>query len=227
MSFDSRFPSPQHATPEGVIAVGGVLDVETLVDAYSHGIFPWPIEGVQQVVWFSPPRRGLLYVDEVHVSRSLRQIMRRENYRISMDTQFQAVLENCAQYHAQRNGGTWIRQDLKDAFLKLHRAGFAHSLEVWDASGSLSGGLYGVSIGQMFAGESMFHRRPNYSKIALVELATFLRERHVKWFDVQVRNRFTTDMGARDVDRAHFLRMLHTAVSKEPSLFPAHHGKTS
>jgi leucyl/phenylalanyl-tRNA--protein transferase len=186
--------------------VGADLAPATLVDAYQRGIFPWPHPGVP-LPWFSPDPRGVLRTEDVHVSRSLRRTLRSSGWMTTVDLAFPAVVANCADRPEET--GTWITSSMERAYRRLHELGWAHSLEVWDGN-ELIGGLYGVMIGGIFTGESMFHRRDNASKIALVDLCARIREAGGMALDVQLTTPHLRSMGAADVPRSRFLRLLAT-----------------
>ena len=212
----SRFPDPRYARGD-IVAFGDDLSVETLRDAYRHGIFPWPHEGLP-MPWFSPRRRTVLFFDELHSGRTLRRAVRRSPYEVTIDRDFPAVIEACAAAPRPDQEGTWIEPDIVDAYTALHRAGDAHSVEVWEGE-TLVGGLYGVDSGGVFTGESMFHRRPNASKIALLHLLEHLRSRGAAWLDCQVMTPHISALGAREITRARFLDMLAFAQSAALELF--------
>jgi leucyl/phenylalanyl-tRNA--protein transferase len=212
----SRFPDPRY-TRGDVIAVGDDLRVETLRDAYRHGIFPWPHEELT-LPWFSPRRRTVIFFDELHVGRSLRKSQRRSGFTCSIDRAFAQVIESCADSRRGDDAGTWIGPEIIAAYTKLHRAGDAHSVEVWDGS-ELVGGLYGVDGGGLFTGESMFHRAPDASKLALLFLIEHLRERGATWIDCQVTTPHMAALGAREIPRNRFLDMLEAEQATARWLF--------
>jgi leucyl/phenylalanyl-tRNA---protein transferase len=200
-------PDPEEADEDGVVGVGADLAPGTLVDAYRRGIFPWPHPGVP-LPWFSPDPRGVLELDEVHVSRSLRQRLRRSGWTTTVDTAFGAVVEACAEDRGEV--GTWISPAMARAYVRLHELGWAHSLEVWDGA-ELVGGLYGVQLGGVFTGESMFNRRSDASKVALLDLAVRFHAAGGRLLDVQLTTEHLCRLGARDLDRASFLHVLRAA----------------
>ena len=199
-------PTAEEADSDGsgFLAVGADLEVETLVDAYRRGIFPWPHPGIP-LPWFSPDPRAVLAADAVHVSRSLRRCLRTCGWETTVDADFDAVVAACAR--RPRHEGTWITRDMRRAYGRLHRTGWAHSLEVWDGD-VLVGGIYGVRVGRCFTGESMFHRATNGSKAALVDLCHRWAEAGGVLLDVQLPTEHLASMGAREVSRAHFLGQL-------------------
>ncbi len=212
----SRFPDPRYSRSD-IIAVGGDLRVETLRDAYRHGIFPWPHEGLP-LPWFSPRRRAVILFEELHVGRSTRKAQANANYTFTIDKAFDRVIESCAASERPDQDGTWIGPDIMRAYIALHRAGDAHSVEAWEGD-ELAGGLYGVDSGGVFTGESMFHTRPNASKLALLFLIEHLRERGCTWLDCQVMTPHMKALGAKDIQRARFLDMLVDAQASGTQLF--------
>ena len=209
------FPDPENALadPNGLLAFGGDLSPQRLVAAYAHGIFPWYSEG-DPLLWWSPDPRCVFATDGVHVSHSLAKFLRRCGWQWSMDRAFEDVMHACAAPRMDQ-GGTWITADMLTAYTNLHVLGYAHSLEIWEAD-ELIGGLYGVSIGCMFSAESMFSRRTNASKVALLALARALRERGFPWIDAQVPNPHLLRMGARMLPRTRFLEEL-ARLAAEPA----------
>lgn len=212
----SRFPDPRRARSD-VIAVGDDLGIETLRDAYRHGIFPWPHEGLP-LPWFSPRRRTVIFFDELHVGRSLRKSARRGVFTFTIDKDFSSVIRACAATPRGDDDGTWIGPDIVAAYTRLHESGDAHSVEVWEGD-ALVGGLYGVDAGGVFTGESMFHRRPDASKLALLHVIEHLRARGATWLDCQVTTPHMAALGAREIPRAQFLDMLVEAQGKGLQLF--------
>lgn len=213
------FP-PAHAAleqPNGLLAVGGRLTPQRLEDAYRRGIFPWFEDG-QPVLWWCPDPRTLLYPIQLHVSRSLRRRLRKQDYRVTMDMAFDSVIRACA---APRSGqrGTWITPAMQEAYRLLRRRGLAHSVEVWQ-DGRLTGGLYGVSIGRGFFGESMFSARPDASKVALVWLTRQLQVWGFPFLDCQVGSSHLYALGAIDVPRPRFLGELETALARSDPAGP-------
>ena len=185
--------------PNGLLAAGGGLSPERLLAAYRRGIFPW-YEAPQPVLWWTPDPRSVLYLDDFHIARSLRKTLRRNQLGLAVDRRFAAVITACA---GPRRGsdGTWIGEDMLQAYLGLHRRGTAHSVEVLDRDGTLVGGLYGVAVGQAFFGESMFSRVPSASRVALVALVDILRRGGFRLIDCQVESDHMNTMGARNISR--------------------------
>lgn len=208
----SRFPDPRAAPADVPLAWGGDLDPATLVDAYSHGIFPWPAGDL--LFWWSPDPRALLPLDGLHVSRSLRKSLRSGGFTWTVDQDFAGVVAGCTDRPGE---GTWITSDMVAAYTRLHELGYAHSLEVW-RGGELAGGIYGVALGAAFMGESMFHRVNDASKIALVHLVNHLWQQGFMLFDAQLPTAHLASLGAVEVDRADFLDQLAVAV-RQPHRF--------
>lgn len=209
------FPPVERALehPNGLLCAGADLSIARLLDAYRHGIFPW-YSGSEPILWWSPDPRMVLFTDELKVSRSLAKSMRNKGYTVRCDSAFGAVLEGCA---APRIGpgddapGTWLGPAMRRAYGALHDAGYAHSVETW-RDGDLVGGLYGVALGRMFYGESMFSRATDASKVALVALVEQLRARGVPLIDCQVRTPLLAGLGAREIPRRDFLRRVKRLV---------------
>jgi len=206
------FPHPSLAEDGGLLGVGGDLCPDRLLLAYRSGIFPWYSEE-QPILWFSPDPRFVLYPDQLRVGRSLRKVLAKHRFELSMDTQFSAVIEACKQTPRPGQEGTWITQAMRDAYQELHELGYAHSMEV-SLDGKLVGGLYGVAVGAMFAGESMFSWVDNASKVALVGLANQLRSWGFELIDSQVHTPTLAAMGAEEIPREAYLDSLLTLVDK-------------
>lgn len=197
--------------------MGDDLREETLRDAYRHGIFPWPHEELP-LPWFSPRRRTVIFFDELHVGRSLRKAERRGGFTCTIDRAFGDVIAACADVPRGDDVGTWIGPQIIAAYTRLHHAGDAHSVEVWNGA-ELVGGLYGIDSGGVFTGESMFHRATDASKIALLFLIDHLRARGATWIDCQVMTPHMEALGAREISRNRFLDMLAEAQAAGRSLF--------
>jgi leucyl/phenylalanyl-tRNA--protein transferase len=199
--------------PNGLLAAGGDLSPERLLAAYRRGIFPW-YEEPQPVLWWTPNPRSVLIPAELHVSRSLRKVLRRGSFALGVDTAFSRVMAECA---GPRPGshGTWIGREMLRAYIELHRRGHAHSVEVFDPSGELVGGLYGVALGGVFFGESMFSRRRDASKVALVALVDIISRGGFGLIDCQVGNPHLASLGARDIDRLDFEARLAQTIGME------------
>jgi leucyl/phenylalanyl-tRNA--protein transferase len=205
------FPDPARAAPEGLLCVGGDLSPRRLLAAYRQGIFPYFSDDTP-ILWWSPDPRGIIELHGLHVSRRLARTVRAGKFFVTFDQAFPAVIRACA----EREEGTWITQGMIAAYTELHRQGHAHSVETWQ-DGELAGGVYGVTIGGLFAGESMFTRRRDGSKVALVHLVEHLRQRGYVLFDVQYVNDHTTSMGAVEIPRREYLARLKEALRREVS----------
>jgi leucyl/phenylalanyl-tRNA--protein transferase len=208
------FPPPHLAIKEGLLAVGGDLSAERLVLAYRSGIFPWYSEG-EPILWWSPDPRLVLYPEELRISKSLRKVINRKVFSISFNKAFNSVIQACAQTKRSYGEGTWITDDMKAAYCELHRLGYAHSVEAWKDS-KLVGGLYGISIGRAFFGESMFSRVSNASKVTFVMLAETLKRSKFKLIDCQVRTDHLIRFGAIEIPRKQFLEQLKKAIDSPP-----------
>lgn len=204
---DLSFPPLETALrePNGLLAAGGDLRPERLLAAYRHGCFPWYQEG-QPLLWWSPDPRTVLFPDELHVSRSLRKRMRHGDYRVTFDKAFAEVIQGCAGPRSYADG-TWITTPMQDAYVRLHEMGVAHSVEVWQ-QGQLVGGLYGIAMGELFFGESMFSRATDASKVGFVTLVERLREWGFALIDCQMPTRHLESFGARSIPRAAFAEAL-------------------
>lgn len=202
-----QFPDPRQSTPEGIVALGGNLDPETLLAAYSQGIFPWPIADLP-LTWFCPPLRGVIFFEDLHVPRSLKRELNKD-YSYSTNQNFEEVIRSCAtsQRGPEQDSRTWITPQIIDAYCELHHKGYAHSVEVrWQKE--LVAGIYGVFINGVFSGESMFFRKPNASKLALLELIRILKLSGLKWMDIQMVTPLMAQLGAREIPRDAFLDLL-------------------
>lgn len=210
----AAFPALENALtdPDGLLALGGDLSVPRLLNAYRHGVFPWYSEG-QPIMWWSPDPRSILLPDDIKISRSLAKTMRKQPYKITINTCFTDVIRACA---APRNDGegTWITDEMQQAYCQLHDAGHAHSVEAWQAD-KLVGGLYGVAIGQVFFGESMFARASDASKIAFVHLVKHLKNTGFKLIDCQVESAHLTSLGAKQIPRSIFAEKLSAYCSQQ------------
>ena len=213
---DAPFPPVSKAlrSPNGLLCAGGDLSPERIVDAYAHGIFPWFSEG-DPILWWSPDPRMVLFPEELKVSRSLRKAATRGPYEVRCDTAFREVMEACAQPRANQSG-TWIVPEMVAAYTALHERGLAHSVEAW-RDGELVGGLYGVGLGKVFFGESMFARATDASKVALVHLVERLRGRDYRLIDCQQATPHLASLGAREIPRAAFAQVLRESIQYPPS----------
>lgn len=210
------FPAVDRADADGLLAIGGDLQPDTLREAYQNGIFPWPVEGYP-LLWFAPPRRAILRFDEFHISRRLKRSLRGQSFDLAIDTDFPAVIAACAGPRRDEDG-TWISPAMRRAYTRLHRSSEAHSVEAY-REGELMGGLYGVAWGAYFAGESMFYRADDASKAALVHLVEHLSARGATWLDCQMITPLFESFGATEVPRAEFMALLKDALSAPVKLF--------
>ena len=208
---DLRFPPVDSSTPEGLLAVGGDLRPERLLEAYRHGIFPW-YDDDQPILWWSPDPRTVLFPDKLHISRSLKRSLRPGLFSVTFDRCFRDVMQQCAGPRPQYpDGGTWITAEMLDAYTLLHKQGYAHSVETWQ-DGKLVGGLYGVALGGAFFAESMFTREPDASKVALVSLVRQLRTWEFRIIDCQQSSPHVMRFGAEEIPRRDFLDHLTAAL---------------
>ena len=209
------FPDPNEADAEGLVAVGGSLDPRRVLAAYAQGIFPWPYDARTPLLWFSPDPRMVLRPADLHVSRSLQRAITKQLFEVTFDTAFAEVIRQCATVKRPGQRGTWITEEMIHAYERLHEMGVAHSAEAW-SGGTLVGGLYGVSLGAAFFGESMFAQRPNASKVAFVHLVRQLQAWEFQLFDCQVYTEHVARFGATPWPRARFLKALERAL-EEPT----------
>jgi leucyl/phenylalanyl-tRNA--protein transferase len=215
LSDDLIFPAPRLAPQEGLLAVGGDLSPERLLLAYQMGIFPWYSQD-EPIMWWSPDPRLVLYPAELRITKSLQKTLTKGRFKLTMDQAFEAVINACAQSRTGADEGTWIVDEIITAYCSLHKAGLAHSVEAWQDD-KLAGGLYGVSLGRCFFGESMFTRISNASKAAFVALVEHLRALEFDLIDCQITTAHLIRFGAREISRARFLDELKKAL-KAPTL---------
>ena len=207
LNKNTAFPDPALADAEGLVAIGGDLGSDRLLAAYRKGIFPWT---VNPITWWSPDPRAIFELDGFHVSQSLARVIRKGGFEVTIDQSFRAVMEGCAA-PAPGRSGAWITEEFIEAYRRLHRQGHAHSVEC-RLRGELGGGIYGVAIGGLFAGESMFHRVNDASKVALHHLVRHLREHGFALFDIQMVTPATKPLGAIEIPRREYLQRLSAAV---------------
>tara|TARA_B100000686_G_scaffold188820_1_gene195540 strand:+ start:311 stop:1003 length:693 start_codon:yes stop_codon:yes gene_type:complete len=206
------FPPVEEAEDDGLLAVGGDLTKERLLAAYRQGIFPW-YEFGQPILWWCPDPRLVLFPKELKISRSLRKVLRKQDFKISFDSAFGQVIKSCADVRTEQGKGTWIIPEMQQAYIELHQEGYAHSVESW-LNGELVGGLYGISLGECFFGESMFSTVNDSSKAALVALSEFSKQVGIKIIDCQMTTPHLLSLGAREIDRESFLRILNQYLEK-------------
>lgn len=203
-----HFPHPDMALtePDGLLAVGGDLSLERIINAYLNGIFPWYSDG-QPILWWSPNPRAVLFPEKLHVSKSLKKIMKKTVFTTTIDQAFAQVIQACAEMPRDNQDGTWITHDMQQAYIKLHQQGIAHSAECWQ-DGQLVGGLYGIALGRIFFGESMFAKRSNASKAAFVYLVDELKKSDYALIDCQVTTQHLLSLGAEEIPRERFLKLV-------------------
>ena len=213
LTDNGSFPPAEQALlePNGLLAAGGDLSPERLLAAYRSGIFPWYNEG-EPILWWSPDPRMVLFPDELKISRSLAKRLKNPDYKVRFDTAFREVMLACASAQRRGQAGTWITEDIINGYCKLHELGFAHSAETW-INGKLVGGLYGVAIGKMFYGESMFHHVTDASKIAFVHLVQRLQQQGFGMIDCQMKTPHLASLGAREIPRSEFSQKLAELVN--------------
>jgi leucyl/phenylalanyl-tRNA--protein transferase len=207
------FPDPFLTGEDGLLAAGGTLDVDVLLEAYSRGIFPWYSEG-SPILWWSPDPRMVLFPEKFRLSKSLAQTIRNKEFETRMDTAFQEVIKQCARQPRPGQAGTWITREMTDAYIRLHEEGYAHSVEAY-WQGRLIGGLYGVSLGASFFGESMFHHERDASKVALHRLVEFAIENEFIFIDTQQSTRHMKSLGAEEIPRDKFISLLERSLQTE------------
>ncbi len=210
------FPPVDSATEDGLVAIGGDMEIDTLLEAYKHGIFPWPISLDFPLAWFSPNPRGVLDFHELHVSRSFAKFLKKHQFQVTFNQAFDEVIRECARAYRKNQPGTWITPDIIKGYEKLFKANLAYSVEVWDKD-KLVGGLYGVSMGNFFSGESMFSKETNASKFGLLSLIQHLQGRGIKWLDTQMVTPVVEQFGGKFIPREEFLKRLEDNPSFEKS----------
>lgn len=202
------FPPVEEASYEGILAVGGDLSIERLLLAYNNGIFPW-FDADEPILWWSPSERMVVNPKDYKVSKSLRNIINRNIFEVTINKDFASVIKNCQEIERKDQDGTWISADIIESYTKLHKLGKAKSFEVWQ-NGELVGGLYGVDLGHVFCGESMFSKVPNASKVAFVKLIEYLKQNNYKLLDCQVHNDHLEKLGAFEISRDVFMMILNS-----------------
>lgn len=217
LNKDLVFPPPDLAEPDGLLAIGGDLSPRRLLLAYRQGIFPWYAPGTP-ILWWSPDPRLVLFPDELRISHSLRRVLKKARFRVTFDAAFRAVIEACALVRIRQGEETWLVPEMIEAYHRLHRMGAAHSVETW-LDGQLVGGLYGVAVGRVFFGESMFSIVSDASKVALVHLVERLKGSGYDFIDCQVTTKHLLRMGAREIPRTEFLERLQSATREPTPVF--------
>ena len=206
---ESIFPPPESADENGIVALSRNLNCAMLADAYHHGIFPWPFgEDVPYIPWASPEERGVLFCDELHIPRSLQRELKKNQFTFKVDSAFEEVIANCACAERPGQEETWITAEMIKVYTEFHHLNYAHSFEAYDSDGQLAGGLYGISIGRIFCGESMFYRVSGASKFAFVNMVQFLQKRGVVLIDTQMVTSATAAFGAKLISRSEYLKLL-------------------
>ncbi|MCP5109129.1 MAG: leucyl/phenylalanyl-tRNA--protein transferase [bacterium] len=214
LSEDITFPPAEMADPEGIVAVGGDLSPPRLLNAYASGIFPWYSEG-EPILWWSPPIRMVLFPEEIHISRSMKRLLNKKppHFQLTVDRHFPKVIENC-RAPRKNQPGTWITPEMRSAYTRLHELGYAHSVEVWQDR-ELVGGIYGISLGKCFFGESMFSKKSNASKFVFIKLAQQLVKMEFLMLDCQVPSQHLVTLGAGEIPRHDFLALLKEGLKYE------------
>ena len=209
------FPSPEKADANGIVAIGGDMKPDRVLNAYKKGIFPW-FSPWDPIMWWSPDPRFVLFPDELKVSKSMRPYFNQNKFKITFDTHFNEVVTACAKSNRKGEVGTWINKEIKTVFSEFHQSGLAHSIEVWE-NDKLVGGLYGLSLGSMFFGESMFSQVPNASKFGFITLVNWLKLKNFTLIDCQVHTDHLGSLGAKGIPRKKFLELLETGL-QQPAL---------
>lgn len=206
LSKDLMFPPVNLANKDGLLAIGGDLSAERLLLAYKNGIFPWYNQG-EPIIWYSPNPRMVLFPKNLKISKSMKQIIRKNKFRATFNQNFSEVISNCKNNYREGQGGTWITDEMEQAYINLHKLGVAKSVEVWEGN-ELVGGLYGIDLGHVFCGESMFSKKSNASKFAFIYLVQKLEKENYKLIDCQVYNEHLASLGADEISRSAFLTYL-------------------
>lgn len=209
------FPPIEKANEDGLLAFGGDLEVSSLLMAYKQGIFPWPISEEYPLAWFSPNPRGILRYEDLNISTSLKKILRQKKFEIKFNHDFPSVIIGCRNSHQKNNQSTWITEEIILAYINLFFSQYAYSVETY-LEGKLVGGIYGVQIGCLITGESMFHIESNASKVALVHLMEHLHKFKIDWIDTQTVTPFIKTMGGTTIPREEYLKMLKLALKRKP-----------
>ncbi len=213
LPIEPIFPDPSEAEPDGLLAIGGDLSPRRLVAAYASGIFPW-FGSEDPILWWSPNPRMLLFPKKFKTSKSLRQTLQSKKYLVTVDKAFEQVISNCQTITRTGQPGTWITDEIKEAYIKLYNIGLAHSFETWH-NNQLVGGLYGISLGSAFFGESMFHKMTDASKVAFYYLSELAKKWNFDFIDCQLPNSHLTSLGAEEILRDDFLDLLYTAIQNK------------
>lgn len=213
----TAFPDVDQADEDGLLAIGGDLEIPSLKLAYSNGIFPWPVSHTSPLAWFAPDPRGILEFRDFHIPRRLTRELKKTNYRVSFNEDFGAVILGCANSKTRKGQtDTWITNKIVQSYIDFHHAGNAYSVEVWDKD-ELVGGLYGVNIGRMVTGESMFFTKDNASKLALISIVEHLQSKGIEWLDTQMVTPIVESMGGKEISRDKFMGMLKASLIAPPN----------
>jgi len=197
------FPHINTADENGILAVGGSINNEFLLEAYTNGIFPWPDD--DQLIWFAPPKRAVLFLDQYTISKSLKKLIKNHTYQVKINSDLEKIISNCSK-NVNRTD-TWINQEIIKGFINFSKLGFVLSISIYEED-QLIGGLYGVKINNFFAGESMFYLKPNASKLAFYYLVKFLKKEKITWIDCQVQNKFLKTLGSKEISRDDYMKLL-------------------
>lgn len=203
-------PDPSQADKEGLVAIGGDLDDKRLINAYKSGIFPWYEEG-SEILWWSPDPRLVLFPKELKISKSMRNLLKKNYFNVTYNQKFDEVIANCKNIERNDQGGTWITDEMERAYIKLNELGYAHSVEVWHEN-ELVGGLYGIKLGNIYFGESMYSKVSNASKIGFVHLVNDLSKKGIELIDCQIKTDHLISMGAREIFRSDFIKILKSNI---------------
>lgn len=206
LSQELYFPPVEEASIEGVLAIGGDLSPERLILAYKNGIFPW-FNDDEPILWWAPPERMVLFFEDLKISKSMRNVLNKNRFNVTFNTSFREVINNCKKIKRKEQPGTWITDEMVEAYCKLNEVGFAKSVEVWEKN-ELVGGLYGIDLGHVFCGESMFSKVSNASKVAFIHLAKQLEFANYKLLDCQVYNEHLASLGCIEIEREDFMMIL-------------------
>lgn len=215
-----EFPPIETADEHGLLAIGGDLEPSSLILAYTSGIFPWPISDEYPLAWFSPDPRGVLYTKSLHIPRSLQKIINKSEYKITINQQFENVIRECQHAPRKDQDGTWITEEIISSYIKLNQLGHAYSIEVLDTNNTLIGGLYGVNIGKYLTGESMFYKKANASKLALVHLLKFMEKEKIPFLDTQMVTETVKNLGGIEIPREVFVNKIRTMINKDEINWP-------
>lgn len=214
LNHELWFPPQEWAEPDGLLAVGGDLSPERLILAYKSGIFPW-FEYEKMVFWYSTNPRLVLYPDQLKISKSMKQVLKKQQFKVTFDSEFERVIRACSEQPRADQEGTWINDNFMESYIKLHSMGYAHSVEVWDEEEELVGGLYGIALGKVFSGESMFARKNNASKVGFITLVQHLAAQNLGFIDCQSSTAHLLSLGATEIPRYIFLKQLKEFTDTE------------